>query len=60
MSKMADKQDKPNSSQMLSSMLCKSAGITDESGDIETKQCAESNNNKVILDTEPPTIPKRR
>ena len=57
---MADKEDTLNSSETFTSMFCKSAGVTSENGAIEMKQCAESNGSKVVLDAEPPTIPKRR
>ncbi|XP_076437357.1 alkyldihydroxyacetonephosphate synthase, peroxisomal-like [Babylonia areolata] len=41
-------------------MSCKTSSTCSERKGLEMKQCAESDNGKVVLEQEPPTIPKRR
>ncbi|KAK7468162.1 hypothetical protein BaRGS_00036626 [Batillaria attramentaria] len=57
---MAGKETTPGQPNMFGGMSSGEEGEDRRMHSLTTNMCAESNGNKVILDPEPPTIPKRR
>ena len=57
---MADETDRKRASEPSTDMFYKIASGTSNKNDVKAQDCADTNDSKIVLDAEPPTIPKRR